>query len=202
MVREKISKKISNMSSVQQNGFCSSVLPVLGLLVLVSACAEITLPTNELNGIHVSGSSTVKAPPDIATMQVGVQTFAEKAEDAVAKNNGKVEAMIVALLEKGIAEADIQTTSFNISPQREYKANHPPVVIGFNVSNMLSVTIRNLDRVGQILQATIDAGAFPTEATISTEYTGTWVGNAGPIRAYLPVGTSRQVAIDLDTNSV
>ncbi len=77
MVREKISKKISNMSSVQQNGLCSSVLPVLGLLVLVSACAEITLPTNELNGIHVSGSSTVKAPPDIATMQVGVQTFAE-----------------------------------------------------------------------------------------------------------------------------
>ena len=72
MVREKISKKISNMSSVQQNGFCSSVLPVLGLLVLVSACAEITLPTNELNGIHVSGSSTVKAPPDIATMQVGL----------------------------------------------------------------------------------------------------------------------------------
>ena len=159
MVRGKISKKISNMSSVQQNGLCSSVLPILGLLVLVSACAEITLPTNELNGIHVSGSSTVKAPPDIATMQVGVQTFAEKAEDAVAKNNGKVEAMIVALLEKGIAEADIQTTSFNISPQREYKANHPPVVIGFNVSNMLSVTIRNLDRVGQILQATVDAGA-------------------------------------------
>ena len=134
-------------------------LSVLSILVLVSACTEITLPANESDGIHVSGSSTVQALPDIATMQVGVQTFAAKAEEAVAENNGKVEATIASLLEKEIAEADIQTASFNISPQREYKANRPPVVIGFNVSNMLSVKIRDLDRVGEILQATIDMGA-------------------------------------------
>ena len=59
-------------------------LSVLSILVLVSACTEITLPANESDGIHVSGSSTVQAPPDIATMQVGVQTFAARAEEAVA----------------------------------------------------------------------------------------------------------------------
>lgn len=153
-----------SVSSTWKNRLWSSSelgrgLSVLSILVLVSACTEITLPANESDGIHVSGSSTVQAPPDIATMQVGVQTFAAKAEEAVAENNGKVEATIASLLEKGVAEADIQTDSFNISPQREYKANRPPVVIGFNVSNMLSVKIRNLDRVGKILQATIDVGA-------------------------------------------
>lgn len=128
-------------------------------IFLFSSCTHITLPTEQNEGILVTGSATVQSPPDLATLQVGVQSFAETAQQATADNNLKVEKIITSLKNKGLTDKDMETNSFNISPQREYKNNKPPVVIGFNVTNMLAIKIRDLDRVGELMQATIDNGA-------------------------------------------
>ena len=104
-------------------------------IFLFSSCTHITLPTEQNEGILVTGSATVQSPPDLATLQVGVQSFAETAQQATADNNLKVEKIITSLKNKGLTDKDMETNSFNISPQREYKNNKPPVIVGFNVSN-------------------------------------------------------------------
>ena len=128
-------------------------------IFLFSSCTHLILPTEQNEGILVTGSATVQAAPDLATLQVGVQSFAETAQQATADNNLEVEKIIASLKNKGLTDEDMETNSFNISPQREYKNNKPPVVIGFNVTNMLAIKIRDLDRVGELMQATIDNGA-------------------------------------------
>ncbi len=137
-----------------------AILVILGALFL-SACGDetIILPGDQQNQIHVAGTATIKAPPDIATVQIGVQTFSEEVEAAVDENNRKSEDIISALRQEGVAEKDIQTSRFNIYPQRDYKNNRPDVIIGFQVDNVVSATIRDLDSIGKVLQATIDAGA-------------------------------------------
>ena len=136
------------------------ILVILGALFL-SACEDetIILPSDQQNQIYVAGTATVKAPPDIATAQIGVQTFSEEVEAAVAENNRKSDAIISALRQQGVAEKDIQTTRFNIYPQRDYKNNRPDLIIGFQVDNVVSATVRDLTAIGKVLQAAIDAGA-------------------------------------------
>jgi len=135
------------------------ILVILGALCL-SACDEtIVLPNDQQNQIYVSGTATIKATPDIATVEIGVQTFHKDVEEAVAENSEKAEDIIAAIRQQGVAEKDIQTSRFNIYPQRDYQNNRPDEIIGFQVDNMVSATVRDLDTVGKVLQAAIDAGA-------------------------------------------
>ena len=136
------------------------ILVILGALFL-SACEDqtIIMPSDQQNQIYVSGTATIKATPDIATIQIGVQTFHKDVEEAVAKNNEDAEDIIAALRREGVAEKDIQTSRFNIYPQRDYVNNRPDRIIGFQVDNTVSATVRDLDTIGQVLQAAIDAGA-------------------------------------------
>ncbi len=136
------------------------ILVILGALFL-SACEDetIILPSDQQKHIYVSGTATITAPPDIATVQIGVQTFNEDVEEAVAENNTKAEDIIAAIRQQGVAEKDIQTSRFNIYPQRDYQNNRPDKIIGFQVDNVVSATVRDLDDIGKVLQAAIDAGA-------------------------------------------
>ena len=135
---------------------------MLVMLIMLMACSDtnIIVPDNaQSKGLHVSGTGVVKASPDIIRASIGVQTFNEEAETAVAINNEKVNAIFLALGEKGISRTDFETTSFNIYSQRDFRRDPPDQIVGFQVSNIISVTIRNMSRVGEILQATIQAGA-------------------------------------------
>lgn len=138
------------------------VLTVLaGLwLIALSACEDkdtIILPGQQQNQLRVIGTATIKRAPDIATAYIGVQTISKEVEAAVAENNEKSSAVIEALRQQGVAEEDIQTSFFNISPQRDY--NKPNEIIGFQVDNTISVIFRDLDNIGKGLQSAITAGA-------------------------------------------
>lgn len=109
--------------------------------------------------IYVSGSATVKADPDIAQAQLGVQTFADSANKAVADNNTRSAGIQAALAAQGIGARDMLTSGFNVYAQMDYQKDQAGVVVGYWASNMLSVKIRNLAKVGDILQVAIDAGA-------------------------------------------
>jgi uncharacterized protein YggE len=133
------------------------------LVALLSGCETGDTIISPADGgehrIYVSGSATVKAAPDIAQAQLGVQTFADSVDQAVADNNARSAAIQAALVAQGIAAQDMQTTGFNVYPQMDYQKNQAGVIVGYWATNMLSVKIRNLAKVGEVLQAGIAAGA-------------------------------------------
>lgn len=143
----------------------ATVTTALAAMMLVAAGCEGDTVVNpvssglEENAIHVSGSATVEAVPDMAQTQVGVQTYAQAVDQAVTDNNTTASAIIAAARTLGVAETDIQTTNFSIAPQRDYKNDRPDSITGYWVYNTVSVTIRQLDQAGSVLQAVVDAGA-------------------------------------------
>ena len=111
-------------------------------------------------GIHVNGEGRVRAKPDIATLNVGVEVTLPALADASSQANSKMTAIIAQLKSMGIADKDMQTTNYNVSPQtRPPREGAPPAITGYRVSNQLRVTVRKIDDVGKILDAAVSAGA-------------------------------------------
>lgn len=113
--------------------------------------------------ITVIGQGSVRIEPDIARVTVGVETSGETIAEAVAENEAQMEAVMDALRAAGIADRDIQTTNFSISLDR-YPEPMPATTEDnaaqvYRVSNMVNVTVRELDTVGEVLDAVIEAGA-------------------------------------------
>lgn len=142
------------------------LLATIGMLAL-SACAvpasaqtPTPTPADRPHTIAVTGSGTAYAAPDIATAQIGVQTRDADAVKAVGANTTKMTAIIAALKAQGIAEKDIQTTNFSVSAQQDVDQNgQPKGTMTFIVENMVSITVHDLSKVGQVLSASVDAGA-------------------------------------------
>ena len=109
--------------------------------------------------VSVSGLAKVKLIPDRAIFTVSVETSAKTAGEAVQQNNGTIEQVIVALKKAGATGQEIQTSNFSIFPQQEYTENRRPRVVGYQVSNSLTVTRATVNDAGKLLQAAVDAGA-------------------------------------------
>ena len=103
------------------------------------------------------GESTVA--PDKATITLGVQTDAPSADQAIRDNANKMTRVIESLKRAGLAERDIQTSNLSLSPQYVYQENLPPRLTGYQASNQVIVTVRELNRLGQVVDATVNAGA-------------------------------------------
>lgn len=137
-----------------------SKILIIGLLLaaLLSACA----PTNEKNPrtINVTGSGQVNIAPDIAYITLGVHTEGASAADAVAANNAAAQKLIDTLKAAGVAAEDIRTTNFSIYPSQQVDPQTgKPISTTYMVDNSVYVTIRNLDKLGEILDASVKAGA-------------------------------------------
>lgn len=131
---------------------------LLGFYLVI---APIVLPANEnteRRWIMVTGEGIVETPPDLAVLRFGVMTTSKSAKAATRANNGSIAKIISALKEEGISSEDLETTRFSLSPQREYRKNQPPMVIGYQVSNTLLVKVRDLDRVGEYMELIVESG--------------------------------------------
>lgn len=137
------------------------VAPFLALALTVSAplnAAEVA-PTPS---ISVSGSGQVEAVPDIARITIGVISQARTAADALTDNNRRMAEIFTGMTALGIDKLDIQTSNFSVAPQRKRpKSNtpEPPQIVGYQVSNQVSVTIRDLTRLGEVLDRLVRLGA-------------------------------------------
>lgn len=110
--------------------------------------------------ITVVGEGTVKVKPDTAVASIGVETTGATVREATSQNAETMTAVMAALRAQGIAESDIQTSGFNVWVDR----NPSPEQGGmgsalYRVNNNVSVTIRDLTKVGPVLDAVIEAGA-------------------------------------------
>lgn len=142
----------------------SSVIVVAALTAasLSSLPAISATDTPPPRTISVTGIGEVKAKPDMAVITSGVVTEAPTARDALAKNNSAMTAVIDALKKAGIAELDIQTSNFSVSPQYPpYQPNQKtaPRISGYQVSNQVTVRVKNLAKLGSILDTLVQVGA-------------------------------------------
>lgn len=106
--------------------------------------------------ITVVGSGEARVAPDMATVQIGVETTAPTTQEALAQNTAQAQAIIDQVRQLGVAERDVQTSGFNIYPTYD---NEGRQVTGYTVSNMVSVTIRDLAQAGALLDQVVQAGA-------------------------------------------
>lgn len=109
-------------------------------------------------GLTVHGHAELKVMPDIAHLSVSVTTQARQQANASQDNARRMTAILSALHTAGVADKDIQTSGYDTSPQYDYTPS-PPVLTGYQVSNTLDVTVRNLKKAGTIIDAVTQAGA-------------------------------------------
>ena len=109
--------------------------------------------------ISVASRAEVKVVPDRANIQISVQTRAATADAAAAENARKQKAVIDALRALKIDAKDISTAGYNVYPEQRYEPNKEPVVVGYNVTNTLSVELKSVDLVGRAIDAALANGA-------------------------------------------
>ena len=143
----------------------TKIIFLISILVLgsaLSACgpASIALQTQPpQRTITVTGTGKVTLTPDIAYISIGVQTQNASAKDAVAENTTQAQTVITAIKGFGVADKDIQTTNFNIYPQQQYDTNGKMTGIIYVVDNTVYVTIRDLSKLGDLLDSSVTSGA-------------------------------------------
>ena len=111
-----------------------------------------------VRSINVSGVGRVKAAPDVADISLGVTIRDMEAGNASQKAAEAMDAVVTALLGMGIAEADIQTTSLSLNPVYNWESETPEIT-GWEANNMVNVTIRDIDSVGDVVDSATAAGA-------------------------------------------
>jgi len=110
--------------------------------------------------ISVSGTGRVLVDPDLADLRLGVTIEKPTVKEAREANATAMSAVIDSLRKLGVAEKDIQTSTLSLQPVYDYRADgQQPRLIGYNLTNAVAVTIRDLDKVGDAIDAALQAGA-------------------------------------------
>ena len=107
-------------------------------------------------GITVSGTGSTTGVPDQAEFSFGTITHAATASDALAANNREATRLIAAIKAGGVADRDVRTADFSLSPRY---AENGQRIVGYAASNTVFVTVRDVDAAGRLVDAVIDAGA-------------------------------------------
>jgi uncharacterized protein len=109
--------------------------------------------------LSVTGEGKVTLSPDIATVQLGVVTEKPSAKAARQAAAVAMTNVVDAIRKLGIEEKDIATASISLSPVYNYPNNATPTIRGYQLQNTVTVTVRNLDQLGDLLDNSVVAGA-------------------------------------------
>ena len=112
--------------------------------------------------ITVTGTGTVEAAPDIATLSIGVTSQGDTAAAALSANSTALEAVMARLTAAGIEARDMQTSNLSINPNwtgYDSASVTGPVISGYVATNMLTIRVRQLDGLGAVLDAAVADGA-------------------------------------------
>jgi uncharacterized protein YggE len=128
---------------------------VFGLIGTASAAATDAARST----LTVAGEGIVEAIPDQAKINIGVNTQAAAIQSAQQQNSEAMAKVIGALKKNGITSENISTNSFSIYQQQVYPQNKRPEVVGYAVTNSVTVTINDLTQLGKIIDLCSAAGA-------------------------------------------
>jgi uncharacterized protein len=146
------------------------LISVAGLLAAAWAFALLspfTAATAQNNSqpppsINVSGEGEVRAEPDLAVVSVGVTAVQPTSQGAMNEVNGKLAAVVAAVRALGVESRDIQTSGLSLQPiyrPRGPRDDAPPEIEAYRASNGLTITVRNIDQAGPVLDAANANGA-------------------------------------------
>lgn len=111
--------------------------------------------------VTIQVGESVASIPDLATISVGVMTTAPTAAAALAENSRKMERLMAAIRAAGVAEKDVQTTGIHLNAQYNYenaRRGGTPEFTGYQVANNVQVKLRDIEEVGDFLDAMVAAG--------------------------------------------
>ncbi len=109
--------------------------------------------------ISLSGHGEVRATPDLAYVTSGVVTQGATAAEALAANSKAMANLFAALKESGIEDRDVQTSNFSVQPRYDFSNNQAPKMVGYDVSNNVTVTLRKVDTLGTLLDRMVQSGS-------------------------------------------
>ena len=135
-------------------------------LVSLALAAAVSTPVLADGSIRITGRGEVQATPDTAFITSGVTSQGATAKEALDANNADMAALIETLKGAGIDAKDIQTSGFSVNPNYVYSDARdpngyqlPPKIVGYTVSNNVTVQIRELDDLGSVLDQAVTVGA-------------------------------------------
>ena len=109
--------------------------------------------------LTIAASAEARRVPDVATLSAGVVTQAGDAQAAMRENAMRMEGVMAALRAAGVAERDIRTAGVNLYPQYRHPENDIPTITGYQASNTVEVTVRDIARIGAAMDALVASGA-------------------------------------------
>ena len=109
--------------------------------------------------LSVSAQAQASHAPDIATVSAGVVTQAADGNTAMRQNAEQMNRVLAAIRAAGVAEKDVQTSGINLHPQYRYEENQPPRITGYQASNTVNVKLRDVAKMGKVLDALVASGA-------------------------------------------
>lgn len=113
----------------------------------------------EKRTINVSGQAKVSASPDIAYISLGVITEDKDAKTAQKANAAAMDKVIAAIKASGVKNEDIKTSNYTIYPKYDYnEKSGVSAIVGYSVNNSVSVTVRDIVKTGNIIDAAADSG--------------------------------------------
>ena len=121
--------------------------------------ADVAIAAPQGTLLSVSATADATRVPDVATISTGVVTQAADANAAMRANAVQMDKVMAAIRAAGIAERDIQTSGINLNPQYKYVDNQPPSIVGYQASNNVNVKVRDLSKLGKVLDAFVTNGA-------------------------------------------
>jgi uncharacterized protein YggE len=153
--------------------FSRTALTILGCALAAGALASLVFsfeqssPVGAEEGflipgrtITVNGEGEARAKPDMATISLGVVGQAPTAREALSANNERMKKVLDGLKAAGVDEKDLQTSGLNISQRySELREGQEMRITGYEVSNQVSAKIRNLTKLGAILDQAVTLGA-------------------------------------------
>jgi uncharacterized protein YggE len=151
---------------VTKHAIMKRLLTTIRLLALVLAIATLlhaqetrSADSKRQTRVTVSGDSIVQAQPDTAILTVAVVTQGKRAIDAQQENATKTDAVVRALKAASGTGAEVKTSGYSLQPMRVYREGQPPLINGYEARNTITVTMSELPKLGNVIDAAAQAGA-------------------------------------------
>lgn len=145
---------------MKKTQFVLAILLIMAVTAIVIVTVAMSLKTNNQDRFSVVGSGTVYAKADIANLEVGLKTAVKKtAAEATTENTVKMNSVLAEIKKLGLEDKDIKTANYNLSPVYNWTNAKGQELLGYEVTQTLSLKVRDLNKIGDIIAKTTEQGA-------------------------------------------
>ena len=114
---------------------------------------------NETGTIVVSGTGRVVVEPDIAELRLGVAVSRDSVAEARSEAARTMSSILEAVAAAGVAPRDVRTSQLSVQPRYDYRDGKAPALVGYDLANVVEVTVRDLSTVAAVVDDALRAGA-------------------------------------------